>query len=219
MPAKFASRQSDLRLKIEFILLFIVAPILMAVSFPPSQMIPALFGFSLVGLGLLYFTDGFSWRDLWAGWGHVTMPVVAVFALCVAAASFGVMLLFAPESMFEILREHPALLLLIFLLYPLVSALPQELLFRVLYYRRYGRILPKRGRLALNAAVFSLAHLLYWSWVVALFTMAGGLVFAWAYEEKRSFPLTVVLHAIAGNLLFLFGMGIYFYSGNVTRPF
>lgn len=219
MPTTFVFRQSDLRLQIEFTLFFLVAPIVMAVSFPPSQMIPALLGFGVVGLVLLYFTDEFSWRDLWIGWGHVTMSVVAVFALCVAVASLGVMLLFAPESIFEILREYPAMLLLIFLLYPLVSALPQELLFRVLYYRRYGRILPKRGRLALNAAVFSLAHLLYWSWVVALFTLAGGLVFAWAYEQKRSFPLTVALHAIAGNLLFLFGMGIYFYSGNVTRPF
>ncbi len=50
-------------------------------------------------------------------------------------------------------------------------------------------------------------------------TFFGGLAFAWAYEIRRSFPLAVLLHAVAGNLVFLTGLGLYFYSGNVVRPF
>ena len=72
---------------------------------------------------------------------------------------------------------------------------------------------------ALNAALFSFAHLMYWSGVVALMTFAGGLVFAWAYVRRGSFALAVVLHSVAGVILFAAGLGIYFYSGNVVRPF
>ena len=36
---------------------------------------------------------------------------------------------------------------------------------------------------------------------------------------RRGLPWAWALHAIAGNILFAVGMGIYFYSGNVVRPF
>ena len=69
-----------------------------------------------------------------------------------------------------------------------------------------------------NAALFSLAHLMYWSWVVAVLTFAGGWIFAQTYQ-RRGFPAAWVLHAIAGNVLFTVGMGRYFWSGNVVAPF
>ena len=69
------------------------------------------------------------------------------------------------------------------------------------------------------ATLFSLAHLMYWSWIVAVMTFAGGLLFTWAYRKRGSFFYAVLLHAIAGNIIFAAGLGIYFYSGNVQRPF
>ncbi|MFD2440089.1 hypothetical protein ACFSS8_08385 [Paracoccus kondratievae] len=48
--------------------------------------------------------------------------------------------------------------------------------------------------------------------------LSGGWVFAYAYV-RRGFPAAWVLHAVAGNVLFAVGMGVYFYSGNVVRPF
>ena len=71
----------------------------------------------------------------------------------------------------------------------------------------------------LNASLFSLAHLMYWSWIVAIMTFGGGLLFTWAYRRRGSFFYAVLLHAIAGNIIFAAGLGIYFYSGNVQRPF
>ena len=106
------------------------------------------------------------------------------------------------------------------MLYPLLSALPQELIFRPLFFRRYGPVLPTGiGALWLNGAVFGFAHLMYWSWLVAVLTFAGGIAFAWAYERAGSFPLAVAFHAVAGWIVFAVGLGLFFYSGNVVRPF
>jgi uncharacterized protein len=60
---------------------------------------------------------------------------------------------------------------------------------------------------------------MFWNWIVLAMTFCGGLAFSWAYEARRSFPLAVLLHAIAGWVLFTVGLGVYFYSGNVVRPF
>jgi membrane protease YdiL (CAAX protease family) len=115
----------------------------------------------------------------------------------------------------------PMLLAAILVLYPPLSALPQEILFRPLFFRRYGRVLPRGAwpQILLNAAVFGLAHLVYWSWVVALLTFAGGIAFAHAYRVRGSFAEAVILHAVAGGILFALGLGTWFYAGNAVRPF
>ena len=204
----------------EFVVLFVAVPVAIAVVLPATAMFPALFAMTAVGLVLLHLTEGFSWRDLGAGRGALEPWLIAKFAVAVFVLSLAVLWATAPDAMFVLLREQPVLMLAIAVLYPLVSALPQEIVFRPLFFRRYVGILPRgRGIMLANAAIFSLAHLMYWSWIVAAMTFAGGLVFAWAYEEKRSFPLAFALHSVAGVALFTAGMGVYFYSGNVVRPF
>ena len=209
-----------LRLRVEFALLYLVAPVLMAVALPPSAMFPALFAVTALGVGLLQVTPGFVWRDLAQGWNRIGWGRVAALAALTALCGGGVLALTAPSALFGLARSDPGLMLMVALLYPLLSALPQELVFRPLFFRRYGPILPGlRAAVVLNAAVFSLAHLMYWSPVVAAMTFAGGLAFAWSYEARRNFPEALVLHALAGVILFAVGMGEHFYSGNVNRPF
>lgn len=207
-----------LRLRAEFLLFYVGVPVAVAVALPARQMFPALFAMTALGILLLWRTEGFRWRELIAG--RIDLPQAALLSVIVAAVSYAVLSAREPEALFFLARERPELLAMIWVFYPVVSALPQELIFRPLFFRRYGAVLPEgRGAIVLNAAVFSLAHLMYWSPVVAVMTFGGGLVFAWVYEAKRSFPQAVLLHALAGNILFAIGMGVYFYSGNVVRPF
>jgi uncharacterized protein len=115
---------------------------------------------------------------------------------------------------------NPGYLAVILIFYPIVSALPQELVFRVLWFRRYSAILPGGWPgIVLNAAVFSLAHLMYWSGIVAAMTFAGGLAFAWAYRQRGSFLMAVAMHALAGQIVFALGLGMFLYSAAVVRPF
>jgi len=203
----------------EFALLFVAIPVAIALFLPPSMLFPALFAFSALGLILLWWTGGFDWRALLRGWGRFDLRLFLAFAAVTLIASVAVLYVTRPEALFSFLRRDPRFLLIIWLLYPLLSALPQELIFRVLYFHRYARLFrgPRQAVLA-NAAIFSLAHLMYWNWIVLIFTFAGGLAFAIGYL-RRGLPWAWALHAIAGNILFAVGMGIYFYSGNVVRPF
>ena len=211
---------SRFRLIFEFALFFALAPLAIAVFLPATVLFTALFAMTAIGLVLLHRTDGFHWRDLRKGWQSVFWKKIVVFTVVTFLACLAVVHTLAPDEKFNIVRRQPLFLLVIFTFYPVVSALPQELVFRPLFFRRYQSILPNgNAAIVLNATLFSWAHLMYWSWVVAIMTFVGGLVFAYMYEKRGSFPMAVILHAIAGNLIFLVGLGIYFYSGNVTRPF
>ncbi|RMC33238.1 CPBP family intramembrane glutamic endopeptidase [Paracoccus alkanivorans] len=202
----------------EFAALYIGAPLAIALFLPPQRMFTALFVFSVAGLLLLWRTGGFRWRNLVRGrripWWEVLGITLATLVSGVAILS-----LVRPDALFAILRTSPEFLLVIWCFYPLLSALPQELIFRPLFFHRYGSLLPEgRGAIAINALIFSFAHLMYWSWIVAAMTFVGGWVFARAYL-RHGFPAAWVLHAVAGNILFAVGMGYYFWSGNVVRPF
>lgn len=222
------SKQSDwadttthnLRLRLEFGLFFIVAPVLIAVFFPPNWMFPSLFTFTAIGILLLHFTPGFAWAELRYNWLNWSWRELAIFSVAMTAFCTLVVMTMRPDAAFRMLLYRPEFLAVIWIGYPLLSALPQELLFRSLFFRRYHAILPNgRAAYLLNASLFSMAHLMYWSWIVAIMTFGGGLLFTWAYRKRGSFFYAVLLHAIAGNIIFAAGLGIYFYSGNVQRPF
>ena len=205
------------RLRAEWVVLFLALPLTIAVILPPGSMFPALFAGTALGLWLLHRTPGFHWRDL--GQGRIDPGAVAVFAAVTMVVALAVSMATSGDPL-RFVRERPGFFVLVMVFYPILSALPQELVFRVLWFRRYGAILPDGGPgLVLNAAVFSLAHLMYWSWIDAAMTFAGGLAFAWAYRRRGSFAMAVVLHAIAGQIVFALGLGMFFYAGNVTRPF
>ena len=203
----------------EFLVLFIGAPLAMALFLPPRGLFPALFGFTLAGLALIWWTGEFDWRELVRGWRRIRWGRMALFGLGVGVTGYAIMAATHPGFEINTSRAWLRFVPFILIFYPLLSALPQELIFRALYFHRYAPLMgsPRSARLV-NAAVFSFAHLMYWSAVVAVMTFVGGLIFARLYQQ-RGFPAAWVAHAIAGNVLFVVGMGAFFYSGNVVRPF
>lgn len=213
------SQPARARLWVEFVALYLAVPLAIAVALPPRHLFTALFGFTVLGLALLWRTGGFDWRALLRGWGRVPWGEAALVVLAVLAAGLVLLSTLRPEALFGVARQRPEFLLVIWFFYPLLSALPQELIFRPLFFHRYGILLPHdRAAILVNAAIFSFAHLMYWSPVVAAMTFVGGWVFARAYLI-RGFPAAWVLHSLAGNALFAVGLGTWFYSGNVVRPF
>ena len=146
------------------------------------------------------------------------MREVLLFTVVMAVFCTGLIQITRPDAAFFLAIHRPEMLAFIWIGYPLLSALPQELLFRPLFFRRYHAILPDgRAAYLLNAAVFSFAHLMYWSWIVAVMTFAGGLLFTWAYRRRGSFFYAVLLHAIAGNIIFAVGTGCLFLLGQRAK--
>lgn len=209
----------NMKLIAEFTVLFIAFPIGIALFLPPGQLFGVLFLFSLFGLIMLWRTDGFDWLEMIIGWKRPDWRLLVYFTMITFVISAMILYLSRPDALFSFLHRNPRLLLLVWLLYPILSALPQEIVFRVLFFNRYGRLFtgPKQA-VFVNSVIFSLGHLMYWSWIVTVLTFFGGLAFAVAYLN-RGLPWVWALHALAGNILFTVGMGVYFYSGNAVRPF
>lgn len=206
------------RLRAEFATLYLAIPLALAFGLPPAVMWTLLLCGFLLALALLAATPGFRFDEFLRGPLSPGLWPAPVFAVLTGAAVAALTWALLPGAMFWMPRAAPGLWAMILLLYPFLSALPQEAMFRVLFFRRYGGLFPSRAAaISTNALVFALAHLFLWNWVALLLTAAGGVIFSLAYESGRgrNFWFPVLLHAIAGWLIFSIGLGRFFYHGAV----
>ncbi|MEW5911197.1 MAG: CPBP family intramembrane glutamic endopeptidase [Thermodesulfobacteriota bacterium] len=124
--------------------------------------------------------------------------------------------LFFPQHFLAFINRSPGLWLLVLLLYPLLAAYPQELIFRGFFFDRYRSLFPNQTAMIVGSALsFGLAHCLYGNWIAPVLSAAGGIIFGYRYLRSQSLVAAGLEHALWGNFLFFIGLGWFFYSGSI----
>jgi membrane protease YdiL (CAAX protease family) len=145
-----------------------------------------------------------QWRSILA----VFLPVASV----IAAAVYW----FAPRVFLNLPRRQPLGWGLVMLLYPLLSVVPQTLVYRAFIFARYRLLFPSVGAMLLaSAASFSWVHIVLRNPVAPILTLPAGVLFAWRYKRTGSVMVSALEHALYGCLIFTIGLGGYFYTGAV----
>ena len=213
------SGPSRAQLWLEFTAFYVLAPAALYVFLPYVNLYGSIAVVTVIGLVLLHFTDGYEWRHLWDWRGLRGLWPTILWTSALTAFVLTVMTLWMVPDRFLILpRERPTLWLAILALYPWFSVLGQEIIFRPLFFYRYGSLFRSGTmRIVVNALVFAAAHLFFQNWIAPVMTFFGGLMFAWVYEHRRSFPAVFIMHWIAGGLVFTLGLGLFFYHGAIPR--
>ncbi len=214
-----AVRSDTSRLWLEFIALYLLAPLALWVFLPYLNLFGSIAVVTMIGIYLLVRTPGFSLRELLdVGRLRETWPLVVGLSVLVALIILPLTYFIMGDRFLILLRERPLLLMMIWLLYPWFSVLGQEILYRPLFFKRYGHLFPsENAAIIVNALVFALAHAFFERWITFLLTLGGGFLFAWIYTRTKSFSAVFVLHWIAGGIIFTSGMGWYFYHGAIGQ--
>jgi membrane protease YdiL (CAAX protease family) len=120
-----------------------------------------------------------------------------------------------PELFLEFPRNRPETYTRIMLLYPLMSVLVQELVYRTFFFHRYGLLFGSWwwAAIVLNGVLFGLGHIVIGTPLAIYGTMATGALFAWRYTMTRSFWAVFLEHTLWGALVFTVGLGRYFFTG------
>lgn len=202
-------------LAVEYLLLFVGLPLLWAAGRLDLPLLPTLWIFSLGCLIFLLADRGFERRSLWnakragRGMARAALPFLALAPLLALG-----LLLLEPERLFSFVRQRPLIWALVMLLYPLLSAYPQGVIYRVFIFRRYRDLFPGRWPMIVASAMaFALVHLIFRNPVAPPLSLVGGLLFAWTYERTRSSLVATFQHALFGCFIFTIGWGLYFYHG------
>lgn len=196
-------------LKIEWVLLFILLPIIL-VGAPRMILFGLLWAAAFVATVYLYRHNPkiFQWHAHRKEW-----LAVGARALLVAAFLFVSAYILLPDRFLSLPLQRPVLWIGIMILYPILSALPQEVIYRAFMRVRFTYLNTEMRFITASAVAFSLAHLMFGNFIALLLGLVGGAFFAHTYWKTNSFGLVLFEHALYGILIFTSGWGWYFYLG------
>ena len=202
----------------ELLFLVIGLPALLFAVLPLKLLLPIIWAAALYGYGITRYTLPDSLAAWW-GRSDITWvnlkPILRRFLLNAALLTLATWY-FAPQLLFNFILNQPLFWLVIMILYPILSVIPQEIIFRSFFFSRYATIFPKPWMMILASGfAFSLAHILFHNWIAPVLCLAGGVIFASTYQRHPSLLLVSLEHALYGDFLFTVGLGRYFYHGVV----
>ena len=218
ITASIIQRSPDVMLvqskTLELTLVFGVLPLaLTAVASQPPVIVPLLVA-SAVCLVVLLRDTRFERRRLWAG-GAVRQALPGIILRwLIGWLVFGAAIYWLrPGDLFAFPRHNPRMWVVVMVLYPLLSAWPQEIIFRAFFEHRYRRLLGP-ALVVTSAVAFAWVHILFRNWLAVVLTFPAGLLFMTTYRRRRSLACSTIEHALWGDLVFTIGLGRYFYSGS-----
>ena len=129
----------QIRLWMEFAVLFGAIPLCYALGWLPLPKIPLLLTVSCVALAYLIKTKNLPKSTVFIQFREIKPYIRPIILRCLAVTAFSVaaVAIFAPSELFAFPRSRPLLWLAVMGLYPILSALPQELLYRAFLFARY----------------------------------------------------------------------------------
>ena len=165
---------------------------------------------------LLRGAPGFSWRELWEGDGWPVAERKSAVMRFVALTACIVLLthIIAPYRLLAFPMQRPFFWLIVMVLYPILSVVPQEFVLRSFFFRRYATLFPNPWALiAASAFCFGFVHIVFHNPVSPLLSAAAGGIIGHSYTRHRSLKWAAIEHAAYGCMVFTVGLGFYFLVG------
>ena len=205
--------KKKLYLTLECTAFFVGIPLLLWWAKERTLLMLALWvGTLLCGL-YLHRHKAWPWRTLFA----VDKPYLKLMLLRFVPLAIGLWLLawwVAPHSLFSFPLQRPQTWAMVMLLYPPLSVVPQEVISRVFFHKRYAPVFQKQGHMIVASGLFfGLTHLTLMHWLPIVICVVGGMLFAHTYVRTKSLLMVSIEHALFGMWVFTLGLGIYFYTG------
>lgn len=194
--------------KLEFFFIFLIIP--STIFFLDSSIIIflSLYLVSILSLIILYFDKTFLFTSLKK---KIDWKFVIIFSVVFFFLGFFYVLLVDKNLLFIFPKTNFKLWLIVIFIYPFLSVIPQELVYRVFFFQRY---FPNIYRFYfpafLNLVVFAYGHLVFSNMHAIIITAIVSPIFTYAYL-KKSFLTCVILHSLGGQIIFTLGLGKYFF--------
>jgi hypothetical protein len=208
-------RPSRLALAGELIGLFLVLPLLVRWRVIAAPRMAVLALVTLGCIGLLWRDPTFDRSRLFSlGRLRGSLGSIALRGALAAGVITGLVLLLRPSALLAMPAREPALWLAGLALYPLLSAWPQEVIFRLFFFHRYAPLLGTGwSMLGSNAIAFGLLHVIYPNALAPLLSVPAGLLLALTWRRTGRLGPVWLEHTVYGLLLFTLGLGDFFFDG------
>jgi membrane protease YdiL (CAAX protease family) len=198
----------------ELLAVFVALPLAVRAGLLPGPRLLLLGVITAGAVALLWKDPAFDRSRLWsgrprAGWRGILLRT-SLAGLVITA----LVLWLDPARFLAMPLERTGLWLAGLALYPILSAWPQEVLYRVFFFERYGALFGAgRTLVVASGLAFAILHLVYPNLVAPLLSLPAGMILAWRYRRTGALGPVWLEHSLYGLLLFSLGLGNYFFDG------
>lgn len=194
----------------EYAALFFGVPLLLWLTTDVAKVVPTLVGATVACLIILLRDPTFDRTQLWssAAVGRGMARMLLVWGVLCGMLAVQVWY-FRPEWWLSLPRQDVWLWLTILAAYPVISVIPQNIIYRAFMFHRYKDVFGHSGwnMVWASAAAFCVAHVIFHNWLALTLTGIAGLVIATTYDRHRSVMLATIEHSLYGGVIFTIGLG------------
>ncbi len=206
-------------LRIECLVLFFMVPMALywfrhLLAF---KLMPVLL-FAALGCLIYLFSDKAFDRSVLWNMQNFSSRMKQILITCIGVSIFlGIFTyLMYEDRLFVFPIDRPNAVLTFVLIYPLLGALPQEIIFKAFFFHRYRLIFSGPVSLVvLNGLSFGLFHLWYANVSAPVLSIFAGMILGYRYLKTKSLLITSIEHSVLGIILYIIGLGWFFYSGSI----
>ena len=202
----------------ELLLIFVLLPSIIALGILPRNPLPYLWIGSACALYYLAKYSTIEIKSFWTKFGSRQEIVEVICRLIVATAVLipAALVFLNSDQLCYLPRQKPLLWGIIIVLYPIISAYPQGLIYRAFFHERYKIIFASPlTQMIASALLFGYGHIIFRNFLAIILATIGGLIFYRTYKKTNSLLLSSFEHAYYGLLVFTLGFGRFFYHGYV----
>lgn len=201
----------------ELALFMIGVPLVLVFALPPKAILPVVWAMALFCSHVANKVEQRRFREYWHYAGVTRDELLHIgtrFVVCAVLLACATYVL-QPDMLFSLWHRSHWFWLLIMVAYPIVSVVPQEIIFRRYLFTRFEGLMSPTALWLVSGLGFGFAHIVFQNWVAPLLCAVGGLMFAQTYKRTRSLALVALEHALYGDFVFTIGLGHYFFHGAV----
>ncbi|MEK6478170.1 CPBP family intramembrane glutamic endopeptidase [Catalinimonas sp. 4WD22] len=148
---------------------------------------------------ILYTLNKYPWKK------------AALRFLLLAAFAVGFTWYFYPDLFFQYPLKNTHNYLLTLGLYPFLSVIPQEVVYRSYFFHRYRDLFSQQWIfLFSNAFLFGFLHVIYNNWFAPIAAFTFSWIFIYNYLKTKSLVNVCIEHYFYGVALFTIGLGKFF---------
>jgi len=194
----------------EMVLVYLIIPLIQKFGLIDLDPMLVLVGMALIFAFILWIDHDFSNHRFYR-WSAINWKKhLIVFGGVTVIVSIGVY--FIREQLWlQFPTENTRRYLLALLLYPLVSVIPQEIIYRGYFYHRYHKLFKSEWIMILiNSFLFGFTHIIFDNWIAPVGAFLISFIFSFTYLKTKSLPIVVLEHYCYGIMIFTVGLGHYF---------
>lgn len=200
---------------IELVLIFLGIPLIYYFEWVNIPKIPSLVLLTTFCMVVLLKDQSFDRTKLWNYRSAREFILKMVIRFGLAAIFLAIFtFVFFPEKFLLFPKTRPLIWVIVMIFYPILSAFPQELIYRVFLFHRYESLFKNDSvKIIASAVAFSFLHIMYDNFYALFLSLLGGFLFAMTYFKSKSLFLVGLEHALYGCFVFTIGLGQFFYEG------